>query len=205
MLSSHPLKLWSHRYVCSNCSAWHWIIHLLLFLLLSLLILYCVPSFLVLLISSLSFYFPFSSPSYSCITFIFFFTFSAHSVFCCCLFFSYPALPPLFLLSLFFYFSTPHPPTHPPHSISPLLSLSLSSTVSPEASLSHHSSSFINTCTHTAQHAQLPHISVHCPHKHTYTHPRARALPTAHMSPRTEGAQCVHTLTPAYCAEKCPL
>lgn len=29
MLSSHPLKLWSHRYVCSNCSAWHWIIHLL--------------------------------------------------------------------------------------------------------------------------------------------------------------------------------
>lgn len=30
------------------------------------------------------------------------------------------------------------------------LSLSLSCTVSPEASLSHHSSSFINTCTHTA-------------------------------------------------------
>ena len=32
VLSSHPLKLWSHRYVCSNCSVWHWIIHLLLFL-----------------------------------------------------------------------------------------------------------------------------------------------------------------------------
>lgn len=32
MLSSHPLKLWSHRYVCSICSAWHWIIHFLLFL-----------------------------------------------------------------------------------------------------------------------------------------------------------------------------
>lgn len=168
--------------------------------LLSLLILYCFLSFLVLLISSLSFYFPFSSPSYSCITFISFFlplvlTPSSVAVF----FFFYPALPPLTLL-LFL-----NPLTHPPHSFSPLLSLSLSSTVSPEASLSHHSSSFINTCTHTAQHAQLPHISVHCPHKHTYTHPRARALPTAHMSPRTQGAQCVHTLTPAYCAEKCPL
>lgn len=35
LLSSHPLKLWSHRYVCSIvCRAWHWIIHLLLLFLL---------------------------------------------------------------------------------------------------------------------------------------------------------------------------
>lgn len=32
MLSSHPLKLWSHRYVCSNCRVWRWIIHFFLFL-----------------------------------------------------------------------------------------------------------------------------------------------------------------------------
>lgn len=136
-------------------------------------------------------------------SFFFFFTFSAHSVFCCCLFFFLPCSSSSHSSSIS---QPPHPPT-PPFllSVSPLLSLSLSSTVSPEASLSHHSSSFINTCTHTAQHTQLPHISVHCPHKHTYTHPRARALPTAHMSPRTQGAQCVHTLAPAYCAEKCPL
>lgn len=155
----------------------------------------CPPNFLSILLFSL-----FVSVLFMHYLHFFFFTFSAHSVFCCCLFF-FSTL--LFLLSLFFYFSTPSPT--PPHSFSPLLSLSLSSTVSPEASLSHHSSSFINTCTHTAQHAQLPHISVHCPHKHTCTHPRARALPTAHTSPRTQGAQCVHTLTPAYCAEKCPL
>lgn len=29
MLSSLRLKLWSHRYVCSICSVWHWIIHFL--------------------------------------------------------------------------------------------------------------------------------------------------------------------------------
>lgn len=79
VLSSHPLKLWSHRYVCSNCSACtelftsssfsHTRFSLTL-VSLSLLILYCILSSPVLLISSLSFCFPFLSPSYSCVSFI---------------------------------------------------------------------------------------------------------------------------------------
>lgn len=158
--------------------------------LLSLLILYCILSFLLfsLFVSVLFMQY---------LHFFFFFLPLVLTPSSVAVFFFYPALPPLTLL-LFL-----NPLTHPPPfllSVSPLLSLSLSSTVSPEASLSHHSSSFINTCTHTAQHAQLPHISVHCPHKHTYTHPRARALPTAHMSPEdARSPVCPHTHTRLLC------
>lgn len=115
-------------------------------------------------------------------------------------------LSPLLLYFLLFLLSSSHvifSGTPPPDSALPsLLSLSLSlfSSVSPEATLSHHSASFINTCTHAAQHTQLPHICPLFTHTCTCTH-----LPTAQKSPRMRGAQCVHTLTPAYCAGKCPL
>lgn len=138
-------------------------------ILLVLLILYCILSFLVVLISS-SAIFPF------CLSLIHALASLSFYLLCslCLLLLSFPpstALPPLTLLLFLTPLTTPTL-----HSFSPsLLSLSLSSTVSPEASLSHHSSSFINTCTHTAQHAQLPHIPVRCSHKHAYTHSRAHA------------------------------
>lgn len=146
-------------------------------ILLALLILYCILSFLVVLISS-SAIFPF------CLSLI-------HALASL----SFYLLCSLCLLLLSFFSlhcsssshstSISHPPSPPPPSVPSLhlSSLSLSSTVSPEASLSHHSSSFINTCTHTAQHAQLPHIPVRCSHKHAYTHSRAHAC-RLHKCPR---------------------
>lgn len=88
--------------------------------LLSLLILYCIffpcpPNFLSILLFSLFVSVLFMHYLHFC------FTFSAHSVFCCRLFF-FSTL--LFLLSLFFYFSTPSP-TPPLHSFSPSLLSSL--------------------------------------------------------------------------------
>lgn len=117
VLSSHLLKLWSHRYVCSNCSAWHWIIHLLLFLFhlarAPHFILYsffsCRPHFLFC-------YFPFLSQSYSCISFSLFLplvlTLSSVAVF-----------PPLHCSSSSHSTSISHPPSPPPPSI-PSLHLS---------------------------------------------------------------------------------
>lgn len=137
VLSSRPLKLWSHRYVLFSSSSFS-------FSLTADVILY--PFFLALLISS-------RATSLSLIpTF-----FHPPVLTLSCLFFPCLTLPPLFLLSLLFYFSARHLPHH---TIPPLrlCTLSLSSTVSPQAILSHHSSSFINTCTPTAQHAQLPRI-----------------------------------------------
>lgn len=72
MLGSCPLNLWSHRYVCSNCGVWRWIIHFIF-----LTHWFCShPSFsfslpfLVFFISSQSPYFPLLSQSYSCMSLI---------------------------------------------------------------------------------------------------------------------------------------
>lgn len=140
VLSIHPLKLWSHRYVSSICSMWHWIIHLLPFLLLALSWFYtvsfllCPPNFLSTLLLSI----------FVSVLFIPFF---------------HPLL--LTLSSLYPHSASSHSSSISQPPVIPSLclhSLSFSSSVSPEAILSHHSSSFINTCTHAAEHAQPPHI-----------------------------------------------
>lgn len=157
-------------------------------LLLSLLIFYCIPSFLLLRISSPAVYFPFSS--HSCITFLFFLlTSSAHFVLCCRLFFCFFLPPPpltlLFLLSISSLY------------LSPVLSaLRRVSAITPFHLLI---TVLIQPSTHsclTSLYAALTNI---CTHTHT------RVCRLAQMSPRMRGAQWVHTLTPAYCAEKCPL
>lgn len=148
VLSSRPLKLWSHRYVCaaiavrgtelftSSSFSYSLTPDVLLY-----------PFFLALLISSRSIH------SLSLI--LPFFTLQCSL---CLVFFTLPhSASSLLPLTPLLFLSPPHLPHHaiPPHR---LCTLSLSSTVSPQAILSHHSSSFINTCTHAAQHAQQPRI-----------------------------------------------
>lgn len=144
VLSSRPLKLWSHRYVCaaiavrgtelftSSSFSYSLTTDVTLY-----------PFFLALLISSRSttvstVFLPFFHPPVLALS---------------CLLSPCLTLPPLLHLHLLFLsLHLPH------HAIRPLrlCTLSLSRTDSPQAILSHHSSSFINTCTRTAQHAQLP-------------------------------------------------
>lgn len=113
VLSSHPLKLWSHRYVCSNSSTWRWIIHLFFFisrLFCSQFSFYTVSFFPFLLISSLQFCFPFLSWLFWCL-----FVISVPVVL---------TLSPLLLFFLLFLLSSSHvffsgtPPLCP--SLSPL-------------------------------------------------------------------------------------
>lgn len=100
----------------------------------------------------------------------------------------------------------PHPP--PPHSFSPSLLSSLY--LSPVLSALRRVSAItplhllipvlIQPSTHsclTSLYTALTNIRTHT---HVHAPCRLHTCP-----PRTQGAQCVHTLTPAYCAEKCPL
>lgn len=159
----------------------------------------CPPNFLSILLFSL-----FVSVLFMHYLHFFFFTFSAHSVFCCCLFFFLPCSSSSHSSSIS---QPPHPP--PPFllSVSPLLS---SLYLSPALSALRRVSAItplhllipvlIQPSTHsclTSLYTALTNIRTHT---HVHAPCRLHTCP-----PRTQGAQCVHTLTPAYCAEKCPL